>query len=304
MSIRFIKQNILPAITALIFGCSIVVLSIASEKLPTFAFTGARSLVAAIFLYFVSKFAEKRNNREINKDNQKLIVGGIICGICLTMGSVLQQAGVADTSAGKTGFLTALYVVLVPVIRSLSGKKAKVNVWIGVVLAVTGLYFLCINGHIRLVKADIYLILCALFFALQIIAVERFVGAVGAVKLSCAQFTVMAVLCFIISALTEKAEPAAYFDCIGPILFVGVVSSGIAFTLQNIAQEGTDTNIVAMWLSLESVFSVIAGAVFLNERMSIREYFGCVLMFAAVILAQINTGKKKTKCKEALSKKT
>ena len=294
-----IRQNVLPLLAALIWGTAFVAQSVSADHIEPFTFNAARSAIAFVTLLLVcaafSAVRKRRGGEEeaAPKGSRKdLILGGLCCGVLLTIASNLQQAGLSDTSAGKAGFITALYVVLVPVFGIFFRRRASLQVWISVAIAVLGLYLLCITGSFTIAASDLYVLLCALVFALHILCVDHFAGRVDGVKLSCAQFLVMAVLSGAGALLFETPDPAELMACLWPLLYVGVFSSGVAYTLQILAQKDSDPTVVSILLSLESVFSVLAGAVILGDRLSPREYAGCVLMFAAVLLAQIPIGKK------------
>ena len=288
---KFIRQNILPTLAALIWGTAFAAQSVCAQYIPPFVFNALRGIIAFVFLFafcLIVDGRKKKNGTQTDKtDWKKLILGGLVCGGLLAIASNLQQAGIAGSSAGKAGFITALYMVLVPVFGLFLKKKPSVQVWAGVLLAVAGLYLLCINGEFILESSDIYLLCCAVVFALQLLSTEYFGRFVDGVKLSCAQFLVVAILSGLLSLLTETVSLQGIMECIWPLLYVAVFSSGVAYTLQILSLKGTDTTVVTLLLSLESVFAVLAGAVFLGDRLSLREYLGCVLMLGAVILAQI-----------------
>lgn len=300
MKKNFLRQIVFPVLAALIWGTAFVAQSVCSDKVPPFAFNALRSFIAVILLSLVARLFDensRKRGRAVSKVNwKKLACGGTVCGICLAIAANLQQAGIADTAAGKAGFLTALYVVLVPILALLLKKRASFQVWIGVFIAAAGLYFLCIKQGERftLRTSDILLLLCALFFACQVLAVDYYVRFVDGVKLSCAQFLIAGVISAVLSFCFETVDWSAVVRCVWPILYVGVFSSGVAYTLQILAQEGSDPTVVTVLLSLESVFSVLAGAILLHDRLTGREYLGCVLMFIAVILAQIPIRRKKS----------
>ena len=218
------------------------------------------------------------------------VVVSVICGIVLFTASTVQQYGILYSgSAGRSGFITALYIVLVPVFSIVLGKKAKKSTWIYVLFAVAGLYFLCFDGgSVSFSSGDFYIFLCAFAFTAQILAVDHYVQRVDGIALSCAQFVVVIMLSAIGAlAFGEHTTLEAVKTCIPYLLYVGVVSSGVGYTLQIIAQKDGDPTVVSLLLSLESFFAVVCGAIVLHERMSLREYFGCALMLAAVILSQL-----------------
>lgn len=294
-----IRQNVLPVLAALIWGTAFVAQSVSADHIEPFTFNAARSAIAFVTLLLVcaafSAVKKRRGGEETAPTGSKkdLILGGLCCGFFLTVASNLQQAGLSDTSAGKAGFITALYVVLVPVFGIFLRRRASLQVWVSVVIAVVGLYLLCITGSFTVAPSDLYVLLCALVFALHILCVDHFARKVDGVRLSCAQFLVMAVLSGAGALLFEEQNPAELLACLWPLLYVGVFSSGVAYTLQILAQKDSDPTVVSILLSLESVFSVIAGAVILGDKMSGREYLGCVLMFAAVLLAQVPVKRKR-----------
>ena len=210
--------------------------------------------------------------------------------------SNFQQAGIgAGTDAGKAGFITALYIVLVPLLGLFLRKKVSLPVWIAVIIAVAALYLLCIKGEFALQTGDLLILLCAFFFAVHILIIDHFTQAVDGMKLSCAQFLVAGILSAIGALIFEHPDWRAIFSVALPILYVGVFSSGVAYTLQILAQKGSNPTVVTILLSMESVFAVISGAIILHQRMTTREYVGCVLMLIAVILAQIPLPPKKEK---------
>ena len=226
--------------------------------------------------------------------NRQLWLGGLCCGAALAMASNFQQAGmVAGTDSGKAGFLTALYVVLVPVCGLFFKRKVSLPVWIAVALSVIALYLLCINGEFSLAPGDLLILACAVCFTIHILVIDHFTATVDGVKLSCLQFLFAALISTVCMFLFEDVDFAAIWSCILPLLYVGIFSCGVGYTLQILAQKGSNPTVVTILLSLESVFAVIAGAVVLHQQMTAREYLGCVLMFAAVILAQIPMPQKK-----------
>ena len=222
------------------------------------------------------------------QETRAIWLGGACCGLALACATFLQQTGLdADTEAGKAGFLTAMYIVLVPVLGLALKKKAPANVWMAVVVAVVGLYLLCVKEGLAIRPSDLVVLACSLLFAVQILCIDHFSPHCNGVKLSCVQFLV----CFIVSAVPalifEEFSLPALGQSMLPILYLGVFSSGVAYTLQIIAQKNANPTVVSLLLSMESVFSVLAGAVLLGEVLSGREYLGCVLMAAAVVLAQL-----------------
>lgn len=290
MSIR-VRQTVLPLLAAAIWGSAFVGQSVAGDYLPPFAINALRSAVAvltlAVVIWGFRRWETARLGAPKKQDRKKLLLGGVVCGLALTVGTNLQQIGLMDTTAGKASFITALYIVIVPVCGLFAGRKLSKSLWCAVAFATAGLYFLCIQSGFTVQRGDFFVFLCALFFSAHILAVDHFTRFVDGVYLSFVQFFTCMVLSGIISLLTEDVSLAGFQYWIWPILYVGVFSSGVAYTLQIIAQTGTNPTVVSILLSLESVFGVLSGALLLHERMSGREGLGCLLMFSAVILSQL-----------------
>ncbi len=284
------KQNIYAVLAAVIWGTTFVAQKIGAEDVPPFAFNAIRSVFAVIFLSFISliivKTRKKKGTYEpVNR--KKLIIGGFFCGFFLTIAATLQQASLSEESAGKAGFVTALYIVIVPILGIFLKKRIPISVWISVLIAVFGLYFLCVTNGFTLVKSDIYLISCAIMFAVQIMFIDYFVSFVDGVFLSLVQFITVTILTGAASFIFENVSIKAVGAAILPLLYAGIFSSGIAYTLQILAQKDSNPTVISLLMSLESVFSVIASAILLNSWLTHRETLGCILMLIAVILAQI-----------------
>ena len=300
MNKRFLRQTVLPLLAALIWGTAFAAQSVAAPYVPPFAFNAIRSFIAAALLLPIAKAfdraALRRGMTPTPSNRRHLLIGGLTCGFFLFAAANLQQAAIADTTAGKAGFITALYMVLVPVLGVFLKKRTTPKTWLSVVIAVAGLWLLCFRAgeELKLRTADAYLLLCAFFFACQILCIDRFGADVDGIRLSCAQFLVAGVLSAALSAAYETVDWSGVQRCIWPILYVSVFSSCVAYTLQIISlKDAEDPTLVTLLLSLESVFSVLAGAVLLGDRLSGREYLGCVLMFAAVILSQLPSFRRK-----------
>ena len=302
MNSKKVRQIVLPLITAMIWGSSFVTQSLSAGHIGCFSFGTMRAVPAALFLFLLVCVMRRLHPREKYSAEQKktFLRAGLICGTLLTAAISFQQFGLESTSAGKAGFISALYIVLVPVFGMFFGKKTSGRVCLFVAVAVAGLYFLCVNGEdgAGFSRGDLSVFLCAVLFAFQIIAVDHYVGKVDGIELSCAQFVVMAVLSFLCSLIAgERTTLEAVKTCLPYILYTGIFSSGVAYTLQIVAQKDGEATVVSLLLSLESFFAVVSGAIFLHERMSLREYFGCALMLTAVILSQLP--EKSTKAVES-----
>lgn len=300
-----IRQVVFPLLAAAIWGSAFVAQSVSTEHIGPFAFNAARFFVAFIVLLgmcvIFSRFRKAKGQASATGSKRKLIAGGICCGVVLAAASNLQQAGLADTAPGKAGFITALYVVLVPVMGIFLRRRASLPVWIGSVLAVGGLYLLCIKENFSIESSDFLILVCAFIFALHIMFIDHFAPHVDGVQLSCVQFLVAAIISALACAISESFSWSDIAECMLPILYVGIFSSGVAYTLQILAQRNSDPTVVSILLSLESVFSVIFGAIILGDTLSGREYAGCALMLAAVVLAQLPDFKIKKNKKGATS---
>ncbi len=299
MKTNWIRQNVLPVLAALIWGTAFVFQSVGADYVGPFTFNAARTAVAFLFLLVLCAVLRlvrrKKGGSEAETSpayRRELLLGGLCCGVALTVASNLQQKGLESTSPGKGGFITALYIVIVPIMGLFLKKKAPKSIWLGIVLAVAGLYCLCITEEFTISSGDFYILLCAVCFAGHILIIDHFTQKVDGVEMSCIQFFVAAVLSAIGMAVTESPTWEALRLCAWPILYVGIFSSGVAYTLQIVAQKDSNPTVVSLLLSLESVFATLAGALALGDRMSGKEYFGCVLMLAAVVLAQLPERKR------------
>ena len=303
MKTNRIRQNVFPVLAALIWGTAFVAQSVGADYVEPFTFNTARSAIAFLFLLVLCGVFSRLRRRDFSGEAQArpasrrdLMLGGVLCGVALTVATNLQQKGLETTSSGKAGFITALYIVIVPVVGLFLKKKAPGTIWVSVVLAVAGLYCLCINEGFSVTSGDVYVMLCAFCFSAHILVIDHFTQKVDGVALSCVQFFVATVLSAVGMLVSESPSWSALLQCAGPILYVGIFSSGVAYTLQILAQKDSNPTVVSLLLSLESVFATLAGALLLHDRMSGREYFGCVLVLAAVILAQLPVpGRKQAK---------
>lgn len=282
------RSNLCLLLAAMIWGCAFVAQSVASDAIGPWTFNGTRYLLAALAL--VPVLLIQRKKQETSKGDFKMLLkAGLFCGLFLATASYFQQAGIAYTTAGKAGFITALYVVLVPIVSFfLFHKKGSVFTWISAVLAVIALYLLSGSESFTLQSGDALELICAFCFTGHILVVDHYAQKVNGVALSCAQFTVAGILSLIMTAFTETVDFSALKAAIIPILYAGVMSGGCGYTLQILGQKDADPSIASVLMSLESVFSAIFGFLILHEALSIRELSGCVLMFAAVILSQIS----------------
>ena len=282
------KQSTYAFIAAFIWGTAFVAQSVGTDYLGPFTYNSTRYFIGAITLAIMMPLMKKLEPDTGGGNNRDAVVGGIICGILLTVASNLQQASLADTAAGKAGFLTALYIILVPALGFFIGKKVPGRVWMCVIISVFGLYFLCVKpGGFTVVKSDILLLSCSLIYAIHILVVDKYSANSSGVLLSLVQFITAGALSGVVVIFREKVDLASMWECRWSLLYVGVLSSGFGYTLQILAQKGSNPTVISLILSLESVFSVLAGAILLKEVMSVREYMGCGLMLTAVFLVQL-----------------
>lgn len=302
MQNKQIFSGLMLALTALIWGAAFVAQSVGMDYVGPLTFNGIRNVLAAVFLMPVIWIMGRRtankqqqaNNHSSKQDRRVLVQGGVICGILLTFATTAQQMGMQYASVGKAGFITALYIVIVPVLGVLFlHKRSSLQVWGGVVTALTGLYLLCMTDNgLALGKGEWLVLLSSFLFSLHILVIDRYSPMVDGTKLSCLQFVVVAVICVPLSVVIEQPSLSAVLSAWAPLLYAGVLSSGIGYTLQIVAQKNVQPTVASLILSLESVFSVLAGWVLLHQNLSVRELAGCVLMFGAIILAQLPNRKK------------
>lgn len=296
------KNACMLLLTAFIWGTAFVAQSVGMDYLEPFTFNGVRCLIGAVALlpciWFFNRGKEKEN--KVNDENAKrdLIKGGIACGILLFAASSLQQIGLVYTAAGKAGFITAFYIVLVPVFGIFLHKKIGWKVWTAVAIALVGLYFLCITETFTIGVGDIYVFLCALIFSIHILVVDHYAPKVDGVKLSCIQFLVAGIVSVPFMLILESPKMGNMLTSWFPLVYAGVFSCGIAYTLQILGQKNVNPAVASLILSLESCFSVLSGWIILEERLSARETIGCIMMFAAIILAQLPDKKSSTDANE------
>lgn len=298
MNKKNIKSNIFLLLAAVIWGGAFVAQSVGMDYMQPLTFNCARFLVGAVVLVPVVIVSDLLHKRKLSffgtKDKRAikdLVTCSLICGSLLALASSIQQIGISYTTAGKAGFITALYIVLVPIFGLLFKKRPSPLIWIAVALAFIGMYFLCVSGEFSLQKGDLYLMICAVIFAFHILTVDHYSDRVDGIRLSCGQFIVCTIICSVFVFTMEEPQLDQIVKGYIPLLYAGVLSCGVAYTFQIIGQKDNNPTVASLIMSLESVFSVIAGWLILNQKLSTRETVGCVIMFLAVILAQI-PGKK------------
>lgn len=300
------KRNMaLLVLTALIWGMGFVAQSAGGDAIGAFSFNSIRMLMGAAALLPVIKLLDKtglnKKKPQTPRDKKNTLIGGVFCGVILTVASNFQQQGITmGTSAGKAGFITACYIVFVPIIGIFVGKKINIKIIAGVGLTVIGLYMLCMNGETGIQKSDLVVLVCSVCYAVHIMVIDRFSPKADGVRMSCIQFLVCGLLTALPMIIFEIAPLGigvwrSYFNSIEAwvsILYAGILSCGVAYTLQIVGQVGVEPTLASMLLSLESVFSVISGRILLHQYLGIKEIMGCVLIFAAIVLAQLPDKKK------------
>lgn len=291
------RSNILLLLTAIIWGGGLVAQK-AGAVLEPFTYNGIRMfigglvLIPVIYLFkFINKDRQAADTTESGAERRTLLIGGTCCGVVLCAASSLQQFGFYfETGAGETGFITSLYIVIVPVLGLFLGKKIKPVVWGCIAMGAAGFYLLTMAGKgegFVLHTGELFILLCAVVFSVHIMVVDYFSPKCDGIKLSCVQFLVSGSIGLICMFIFETPILADILDCWLPILYCGVISTGVAYTFQVLGQQDTEPAVASLIMSLEAVFSVIFGAVILGERLTLWEGLGCIVIFAAVVIPQL-----------------
>ena len=290
MKMKEWRGNLLLLVTAIIWGSAFVAQSVAADLVGTFTFQALRSLLGGLVLLpVVAGNAVMRRKRGVAPigSRRTLWCGGILCGVMLCVASCLQQGGIAYTSVGNAGFITAMYILLVPLLGMFFGKKVGSRLWICIGMAIVALYLLSIKDGFHMSKGDLLMLACALAFSVHILLVDHFSPKVDGVQLACIQFFAAGLLPLPLMLFFERPTAANIAAAWLPIAYAGVLSSGIGYTFQILGQKYTKPSVASLLMSLESVFAVLAAALILHQVPTLRETLGCVLMFAAIILAQL-----------------
>lgn len=285
-----LRNSLLLLLTATIWGVAFVAQSVGMDYVQPFTFNGIRSIIGGLVLipciFLLNRL--KSPSEPIQKSSSRpLLAGGVLCGLCLFAASSFQQFGIKYTTVGKAGFITACYIVIVPILGLFLKKKCSPLIWVSVLLALVGLYFLCMSGSISLGLGDLLVLIGAFLFSIHILVIDHYSPLADGVQLSCIQFFVCGVLSLICMFLFETPDLSMILMAWLPILYAGVLSCGVAYTLQVVGQKNMNPTVASLILSMESCISVLAGWLILGQALSSRELLGCVLMFAAIILAQI-----------------
>lgn len=286
-----LRQSVLLFLTAVIWGVAFVAQSAGMEYIGPFTYNGVRNILGGIVLLpcigFLDKIRDSGEHAGGIKTGKQLLIGGLCCGLILFAAGSFQQFGIQYTSVGKAGFITAMYILIVPIMGLFIRRKVGLKVWIGVVFAVCGLYLLCMSGNLRLEKGDAMVLVCAVIFSLHILVIDYFSPRVDGVRMACIQFWVCGILSVICSFLFETPQLHSILAAWKSVCYGGIMSCGVAYTLQIVGQRDMNPTVASLILSLESVVSVVAGFLILHQTMSGRELLGCCLMVAAIVLAQL-----------------
>ena len=285
-------SSLLLLLTAVIWGVAFVAQSVGAGYVGPWTFVFSRYVLSTLVLLPVTLLTDRRAGKTEPAPEKTPIrfylLGGAACGLLLGIASITQQAGIQTTTAGKAGFITALYVVLVPIMAMLLGRRPEKKIWLCVALGMLGLYLISVRGGFRIERGDALVMVCAVVFSMQILSVDYFSPRVlNPVKLANLQFFFCAVFALIGMLLFETPQLSAVLDAAVPILYAGVFSGAVGYTLQIVGQKNTDPAVASLLMSLESVFSALAGWLILHEALSSRELLGCALVFLAVLLAEL-----------------
>lgn len=300
------RNSLLLGFASIIWGISFVIQQIGGMELGAYTFNGIRMLIGALAVYLVTfvfdgkGYSKKPANRA---DRKRLWLTGLACGVFLAIATNLQQVALNfGGSTGKAGFLTAVYILIVPILGLFFRTKCGWNIWVAVGIALVGLFFLCIKGSFKLETPDLLLLGCALSFAFQILTIDRFGGSVDGLRLSAVQFLITGLISLVPAVIFEIIPfeggfgswiiQFASWKVWLTLLYMGVLSSGVGYTLQIIGMRGLNPTVASLLMSLESVFALFSGMVFLHQTMSGREILGCCLMFIAIVLSQVSFSRR------------
>lgn len=295
------KSSLMLLLTAAIWGVAFVAQSVGMDYIGPFTFNAIRSLVGGLVLipciWLLNRKKPAVQEDTPARNGRTLFIGGICCGVALAVASSLQQMGIQYTSVGKAGFITALYIVIVPLLGLLFKRRVSGLIWVAVVIAVGGMYLLCITEGFSVGKGDLLVMASAFCFSAHILIIDYFSPKADGVKMSCIQFLVCGLLCAVPMLIMERPSLPQILAAWMPLIYAGVFSCGVGYTLQIVGQRHIDPTIASLILSLESVISVLAGWVILGQKLTVRELIGCILVFCAIILAQLP--QKEEKIEEA-----
>ena len=290
-----LKGTVLLFLAAFIWGIAFVAQSVGMDYMGPLSFIGGRFLMGSAVLVPLVVYKRKKNKKENIRpaDTKVTIIGGISCGLALCFASLMQQFGIMHTTVGKAGFITTLYIIIVPIFGVFLKRKVAGKVWISAVIAAAGMYLLCMNEKLTIGKGDGLVFVCAILFSVHILVIDYFSPKADGVELSCLQFLTAGIIGSVGAILFEEPRIGDFIAGIIPLAYAGIMSSGVAYTLQIIGQKDMDPTVASLILSMESVISMLAGWVLLGQVLSGRELLGCLLVFGAVILVQLPDMKKR-----------
>lgn len=294
MTDKKIVGSLMLMVTALIWGAAFVAQSVGMDYIGPHTFNAARFAIGGLVLIpgiFLLPKVNKSGAATAGMPGgqwKPAVIGGICCGLCLAVASTLQQLGVLySDSVGKVGFMTSLYIILVPILGIFLGRKAGLNIWLSVMISVVGMYLLCMTEELAIDSGDFFTLLCALGFAVHIMVIDYFTPRADSVVISCIQFFVAGLVSAVLMLLFETPTLTSLSAAWAPVLYAGILSCGVAYTLQVVAQKHIEPTVASLIMSLESVFSLLTGWVILGQQLSAKELFGCALVFVAIVLAQV-----------------
>ena len=303
-----LRSSVYLSITAIIWGIAFVFQSMGNDSMGAFTFTASRYFLGFLFLlpillikYYHPRFLADSDEIPLKKIPKRFtVVGGVLCGLALGTATIFQQYGLKNTSVGKAGFITTLYIILTPILGLLLGRKCRFTVWIGAFAAILGMYLLCVKDGFYIESGDLLVFICAIFFSVHIMIIDSFAPKTNGVLLSCIQFLISSVFCGVIAFIVEQPSFEQLQNALIPILYTGIMSSGVAYTMQILGQRNFNPTVAAMIMSFESVISAVAGYFawkwnFLTQDQSLNllQIIGCVIVFGAVIFVQLPIGKIK-----------
>lgn len=288
-----IGSSLLLFLAACIWGVAFVAQSVGMDYMGPFTFNGVRFLIGGtVLLPLVCIRIRKKKNTPEELPPALTLKGGVCCGLAICFASLSQQIGIMYTTVGKAGFITTLYIIIVPVLGLFLHRRVQGKVWIAAVVAAAGMYMLCINESFSIGRGDAFVCLCAIIFSIHILVIDYFSPKTDGVALSCIQFYTAGIICILGAFVVERPSWSQIFTGMIPVLYAGVMSCGVAYTLQIIGQKNLDPTVASLILSMESVVSVLAGWAILGQALSVKELCGCALVFAAVILVQLPERKR------------
>ncbi len=284
-----LRSSLLLFMAASIWGVAFVAQSVGMDYMGPFTFNGARFLMGSMVLLPLVVYRRKQKTKEevFFGSRKDTLTGGVCCGLALCSAALLQQFGILYTTVGKAGFITTLYIIIVPIMGIFLKKKVPGKIWLAALVAAVGMYLLCMSESLRLGKGDTYVFICAILFSVHILVIDHFTAKADGVELSCVQFFTAGVIGSVLAVIFDKPQISYFIEGIIPLAYAGIMSSGVAYTLQVIGQKDIDPTVASLILSLESVVSMLAGWVILGQALNRKELLGCIFVFAAVILAQL-----------------